>query len=57
MSPILSAIGRALADYLSRPSPRYYPVTTTAPEALAAAIRPGNVLLIEGDTRISTAIK
>ena len=57
MSPLLNAIGRALADYLSRPNPRYHPVTTTVPEALIAAIRPGDVLLIEGDTRISTAIK
>lgn len=57
MSPILGAIGRALANYLSRPNPRFHPLTTTTPEALAAAIRPGDVLLVEGDTRISTAIK
>ncbi len=57
MSPIFSVIGRALASYLSRPNPRFHPITTTAPEALAAAIRPGDVLLVEGDTRISTAIK
>ncbi len=57
MSPILSMTGRALAHYLSKPNPRFHPVTTTAPGALAAAIRPGDVLLVEGDTRISTAIK
>ena len=57
MSPLFSFIGRALANYLSQPNPRFHPITTTVPEALAAAIRPGDVLLVEGDTRISTAIK
>jgi len=57
MSPILTGLGRALANYLSQPNPRFHPITTVAPEALAAAIRPGDVLLVEGDTRISSAIK
>jgi hypothetical protein len=57
LSPILRGLGRALASYLSQPNPRFHPITTIAPEALAAAIRPGDVLLVEGDTRISSAIK
>ncbi len=57
MSPLLTSTGRTLARYLSRPNPRFHPITSIAPEALAAAIRPGDVLLVEGDTRISTAIK
>lgn len=51
-------VGHSLARYLSR--------TTGAPssvavagssEALAAALRPGDVLLVEGNTKFSTAIK
>lgn len=49
--------GRLLARFLSRPDPRYVPLATSPPERLAAALQPGDVLLVEGNTRISTAIK
>jgi len=52
-----SAIGKALARYLSKPNPLYRPLATTDPEKLRAALRPGDVLLVEGNTRIATAIK
>ncbi len=32
-------------------------VATVAPDQLAAALRPGDVLLVEGESRISMAIK
>lgn len=57
MSPIMSRLGNRLASYLSRPDPRYQPLATSDPQALAAAIEPGDVLLVEGNTRFSTAIK
>lgn len=52
-----SAIGKALARYLSEPNPRYRPLATSDPKQLRAALRPGDVLLVEGNTRLSTAIK
>lgn len=52
-----SAMGKALAHYLSRPMRGYKPLATTTIEALRNSLRPGDVLLVEGNTRISTAIK
>lgn len=56
-SMLLRMMGRALADYLSQPSAGYRPVVATDARALAAALHPGDVLLVEGDLRISTVIK
>src|SRR5262249_49936679 len=56
-SRMLSAIGKLLAGYLSQPSRRYVPLSTSDPIRLAMVLRPGDVLLIEGNTRFSTAIK
>lgn len=52
-----SAIGKALARYLSRPVKGYKPLAVTETDALRQTLRPGDVLLVEGNTRISTAIK
>jgi len=49
--------GRLLARFLSRPDPRYEPLATSPPDRLAAALHPCDVLLVEGNTRLSTAIK
>ena len=49
--------GRALAGYLTRPTRRPLRVSTSPPQALTATLQPGDVLLVEGDTRISVAIK
>jgi len=57
MNPLFSALGRWLADYLSAPLRQGAQVATVTPQALAAALRPGDVLLVEGNTRISVAIK
>jgi hypothetical protein len=54
---IRTMVGRALAGYLTRPSPGYRPVATSDVGRLAAALRPCDVLLVEGNLRISTAIK
>ncbi|MBI4292111.1 MAG: lipo-like protein [Betaproteobacteria bacterium] len=57
MNLLLSALGRRLADYLSAPKRQGSHVATVAPELLGATLRPGDVLLVEGNTRISVAIK
>ena len=54
---ISNSIGKALARYLSAPVANYRPLTTSHPSQLAATLRPGDVLLVEGNTRISNAIK
>jgi hypothetical protein len=53
----LAFLGRALARYLSQPNRRYTPLATSDPARLAAALRPADVLLIEGNSRFSAAIK
>jgi hypothetical protein len=54
---ISNALGRAIGRYLSEPVRRYRPLTTSAPELLASTLQPGDVLLVEGNTRVSAAIK
>lgn len=52
---------RALSDWfvkrLTRPRRRYHRFIYNSPEKLKATISPGDVLLVEGDQRISQAIK
>ena len=54
---VSSSIGKALARYLSTPVANYRPLTTSPPSQLASTLRPADVLLVEGNTRISNAIK
>ena len=54
---MLELLGRTLARYLSKPRERGLRVATTKPEAVAATLKKGDVLLIEGNSRISVAIK
>jgi hypothetical protein len=51
-----NVVGRALVRYLTQRVATPLPATSTQQE-LAAALQPGDVLLVEGDTRISVAIK
>jgi hypothetical protein len=53
----LDFVGRRLADYLTRPIPGFRPAATTEFDKLARALGTGDVLLVEGDTRVATAIK
>lgn len=57
MSGILDRLGGWLAALLSRPSAGYQPFTRSDPETLEAHLRPGDVLLVEGNQHISQAIK
>ncbi|MBK1872405.1 lipo-like protein [Marinobacter sp. 1-3A] len=52
----LNWLAKHLAAYLSKQVAQH-PVATSTYEAVAKALRPGDVLLVEGDTRISVAIK
>ncbi len=54
---MLERLGRLLAKYLSKPAGRGVPAATSKPGLLAATLRKGDVLLVEGDSRLSTAIK
>ncbi len=57
MNSVLHHAGRALARYLARPSSSYRPLATSSFADLDATLRPGDVLLVEGNTRIAGAIK
>lgn len=57
MNRPLRALGDRLAAYLLAPRPHGAMVATVAPDLLEAALRPGDVLLVEGESRISMAIK
>lgn len=54
---VLDRLGRRLARWLNAPRPAERRVGTSYPRALARALRPGDVLLVEGSSRISAAIK
>lgn len=57
MKRLASWLGHRLAQYLNQPIKRYEPFAISDPQRLAAALIPGDVLLVEGNRRISTAIK
>lgn len=50
-------IGRGLARYVNRPTCNYEPVSVTPLGILEASLQPGDVLLVDGNRRVSTAIK
>ena len=49
--------GRVLARHLERPVRRYVPFSVTPTEILAQVLQPADVLLVDGDQRVSMAIK
>ena len=53
----LDKIGDWIADRLEAPSSGYEPFTPSDPETLRRILRPGDVLLIEGNQKISAAVK
>ena len=57
MLGIARALGSRLAAYLSRPRPGYERLDATPIETILATIQPGDVLLVDGNSRISSAIK
>jgi hypothetical protein len=46
-------IGRMLARYLEKPATGYEPFTPSNPDALARSLKPGDVLLVEGNNHVA----
>lgn len=57
MNPVLRSFGDQLARYLSRRRHIHGLIPSTPTGLLLRTLVPGDVLLVEGDTRVSTAIK
>lgn len=57
MGTVLDSFGKLIAAYLSKEVPGYEPFTPSDPEHLRGIIEPGDVLLVEGNNRISGIIK
>ena len=56
-SAIFHRLGMRMAQHLSRPRPHSQMGMPTAPHLLAQCLRPGDVLLVDGSSRMSGAIK
>jgi hypothetical protein len=54
---ILGHIGQLIAGYLQKPAAGYAPFTPSDSTALRASIKPGDILLIEGQSHIAGIIK
>ncbi|GHE69185.1 hypothetical protein GCM10019059_31100 [Camelimonas fluminis] len=57
MDSALTWLGRKIAAFLMQDLPGYRPSAPPDPEALARALQPGDVLLVEGATRVASIIK
>src|SRR5688500_14203978 len=57
MNLMLTGLGRTIAQYLQREEEGYQPFTPSNPDALRAALKPGDVLLVEGNNHIAGVIK
>ena len=57
MNPISRALGERLAAFLTKSLPGYQRLDTVTIDLVAAALQTGDILLVEGNSRISTAIK
>ena len=54
---LLDLIGRRLAAFLGHPIKLFMPLATSNPAAFRRTLRRSDVVLVEGNTRVSTAIK
>ncbi len=57
MKSLLGGIGKILARHLSQPTQREVRGATNTPEKLRSTLKKGDVLLVEGASRFSVAIK
>ncbi|MCK9914075.1 hypothetical protein MXD81_33475 [Microbacteriaceae bacterium K1510] len=57
MGRIVDRVGHYIARYLEKPVQGYEPFTPSDPGALRATLKPGDVLLVEGNNHISGVIK
>lgn len=54
---VLNFLGKRLAHFLSKPNSEYVRTSTYTPTQLLDVLKPGDVVLVEGNLRMSTAIK
>jgi hypothetical protein len=54
---VLDTVGKWLASYLQKEVPGYEPFTPSEPDHLRNIMQPGDVLLVEGNNRVSGIIK
>jgi len=57
MRSIFDRIGHLIARYLEKPAAGFEPFTPSDPDALRQSLRPGDVLLVEGDNHIAGVIR
>jgi hypothetical protein len=57
MGWMVESVGRYIAHYLEKPASGYEPFTPSDADALRHVLRPGDVLLVEGNNHISGVIK
>jgi hypothetical protein len=57
MDNVKARIGKKIAGYLEAPNPNYVPFAITSTYMLCSTLKAGDILLVEGNTRVSTAIK
>ena len=57
MGWVFDSVGHVLARYLLKPEAGYEPFTPSEADALRAVLKPGDVLLVEGNNHISGVIK
>ena len=57
MGQVTELMGRGLARFLTKPVRQNSQVATISQEQLLATLQPADVLLVEGNTRVSVAIK
>lgn len=50
-------VSSAILHFLAQPTQQYAPFLAPAPDVLKRALQPGDILLIEGNTRLSAIIK
>jgi hypothetical protein len=56
MGWVVDGVGQLLARYLEKPEQGYEPFTPSEADALRAVLKPGDVLLVEGNNHISGVI-
>src|SRR5260370_35124322 len=57
MGVVLDTVGKLIAGYLQKEVPGYEPFTPSDPEHLRGVIEAGDVMLVEGNNRVSGIIK
>lgn len=57
MGLMLDTVGKLIAGYLQKQVPGYEPFTPSDPEQLRGIVQDGDVLLVEGNSRVSGIIK